>query len=194
MIKSLEDLAQDWRMYYLLRHEPRQLWKMQIQSRWSFLVPPYFAFRLFQAACSKSARDFKEKALESSKPVIATRRVRESIVAKTVKKTMVPWKCGAMKLSGIIISKINCVSAYVSFLTCFLNSSWSISSWWFIRIFPIQSGQGSLFQSRTHGCQRVICYTVLSVGIYGNQAWTRGLLKPLAKCSWRRHTSIYIYI
>jgi|Cyp1metagenome_2_1107374.scaffolds.fasta_scaffold22003_1 hypothetical protein len=33
---------------------------------------------------------FKEKPLESSKPVIATKRVSESIVAKTVKKTILP--------------------------------------------------------------------------------------------------------
>lgn len=43
-----------------------------------------------QVAYSKSAMAFKEKPLESSKPVIATKRVSESIVAKTVKKTILP--------------------------------------------------------------------------------------------------------
>ena len=37
---------------------------------------------------SKSAIDFKEKAADPSSPVMAVSRVRESIVAKTVKKTM----------------------------------------------------------------------------------------------------------
>ena len=41
-----------------------------------------------QGTYSKSAIDFKEKAAEPSSPVMAVSSVRESIVAKTVKKTM----------------------------------------------------------------------------------------------------------